>query len=162
MSKYFELLESILKFNCEKSLILEIEFDDIFVEKPFDRKVDLSGINGMILEVREDEGPFIPHFHLFTKDARNGSDKKSKKSIHTCIQLNEAVYFDHPGKEDTLNNTQLKELDTFLRKRHKNFPQYTSLWEAMSDYWNSLPNSKTKVDFDKMPDYTNVIRRKQK
>lgn len=158
MSKYFELFDRILNYKSQKGFIAVFEnHNDVFLEEVFSKDIDLSKLPKLILEVREDEGGDIPHFHLYSFDAKLGSKPSGKRikktsGIHTCIRLNSAEYFPHPGKEDKLNSKQARELDKLLRSDYEG----DMLWKVMSKYWNNLPHTNIKVDLEKMPDYRNL------
>ena len=88
----------------------------------------------------------IPHFHL--RYAQDGSE------FHSCIEFNDAKYFEHEGKEDKLNKNFRKSLIEFFNKPAENFD--CTNWELALRLWNTN-NRRPKVDpYLEMPDYTKL------
>lgn len=98
--------------------------------------------------VNTDDGGNIPHFHY-----RKGNPNNYE--FHTCIKLKSPEYFHHTGKEDVLNNKQLKELIKFLQSSSKN-KRYSSNWEQILSLWNDNNSSETVNEEQEMPDYTKL------
>ena len=95
---------------------------------------------------------YTPHFHIV---ADNGS-------FESCICIEEATYFNHEDHHEFLNNSDLKEIDTFMRKECKSsLNGATTNWEQTAMIWNyANPDHQcTKVkdmqgNFLPQPDYT--------
>lgn len=100
------------------------------------------------LYVYSDEGP-IPHFHLLEKFDTN-------RRVDTCICIFQAKYFVHGNHTSTLNNKELKILDSFLRSEVSvgvSYWQYIVLiWDTNNEYNKERYPQLRYVS--KQPDYT--------
>lgn len=102
-----------------------------------------------IYVVTDDPGK-IPHFHI--RDYKKGG--RSRNEFHTCIDLTQAKYFHHPGKQDELNRKQLKELVDFLMSKYKGRDETN--WQHIIDVWNDN-NSDVELDIhSKIPNYVDI------
>lgn len=96
--------------------------------------------------VNGSEGP-IPHFHIWD-NATNG------QKFHTCICINEVMYFSHNGKEDKLSQRQKQQLMEFLNATPQN-KRYRTHWEYICSMWNDNNSTQPHVDEESVvPDYT--------
>lgn len=91
----------------------------------------------------------------------NKKQSGSGDEFETCIRLSTARYYLHGHYTDTFNETQLKELNAFMKAPCKN-KRYSSNYELVVDMWN-MNNSKRKVRIKKdqegniiIPDYTKI------
>lgn len=93
-----------------------------------------------------------PHFHIRDKGTRG-------QKFHTCVKINDAMYFRHPGKMDLMNTHMRQALVDFLsavptKTKKISFP---TNWDKVIYEWNEN-NSNMKVDEEKtMPDYINIV-----
>lgn len=100
--------------------------------------------------VNTDDDGNIPHFHL-----RNAKDWSE---FHSCIEFEDAKYFEHGNKNSELNTNLKKSLVEFFNKQAENF-DYTN-WELALRLWNTN-NRRVNVDTDlEMPDYTKLLNNK--
>lgn len=159
---------------CMKSSILGIKIEDGVDDSTnvfeFERKLDIDS-DGPIdpdfkpcgatiswkaevprahyeIVVRTNDGGDIPHFHVV--DANTGG-----KQFSACVQIERAEYFRHGIHKGTLNSSERKALDAFLRKTPRN--DRRSNWRRVVDEWNRN-NSKRKIDDSVvMPDFRQII-----
>ena len=135
-----------------KRLIIRDKLTDVFgmarVGFIQTKKGDESNLE---VYVNTDDGGNIPHFHI--RDTNNWN------KFHSCIRLDEAKYFLHEGKEDTLNSKQRKLLQQFMtssvtNSRYKS--KFENNWELACFLWD-INNSNEEIDeFVKQPDYTKL------
>ena len=88
-----------------------------------------------------------PHFHL--------RYEPDWDEFHSCIRIDCCEYFEHEGKESTLNSSMRKRLVNFLTSINEDDDSKTN-WQVLVIEWNRN-NSNQKVDKDiEMPDYLNL------
>ena len=126
---------------------MKIEIENSFVDHPLIEMATIGKTaDSYKIAVFGKEGN-IPHFHYF--DASTDGDK-----FHSCIRLDKAEYFIHPGKEDKLNSKQRKELVKFLCQKYRNKKINMSNWEFLLNAWNSENENSIQLDDNmSMPDY---------
>jgi hypothetical protein len=96
--------------------------------------------------VHTDDSGKIPHFRIWDDNTRG-------QKFHTCIRLDKLAYFHHTGKEDKLNNKEIKKLVQFLEASPAD-KLFDSYWQLLVHMWN-INNSDIIVDTNiKMPDYS--------
>ena len=108
------------------------------------------------IEIWPNEGQ-IPHFHIIPKDP------KIAKNWQCCIYLYEAMYFNHGSKQGTLNNKQLKLLNSWLKDIVDIRGIKASRWKWACIFWDSQGNSQINVpkrNNINQPDYTKTIKYK--
>jgi hypothetical protein len=96
------------------------------------------------------DGGNIPHFHIIDRETRG-------EKFHTCIQYKVPEYFHHTGKEDILNNREIKELINFFNKQCDSKKFNVTNWELAVFLWNKN-NSTQNLDEENtpMPDYLHL------
>lgn len=105
--------------------------------------------NNLTIYIRSNDPGNIPHFHIV--DSKTLGDK-----FHTCIEIEKNNYFHHTGKEGVLSSKERKELDRFLKEKHKN--RSYSNWTYLLQLWNDN-NSHVEVDeLQDQPDYKNIAK----
>jgi hypothetical protein len=105
-------------------LIGEIDFNDINIIESNVGDISLGKKVGLCkIEVRNggNEGP-IPYFHIYNDN------------FLCCLCIYEARYFDHGIHQDTLNNNQLKKLDSWFREPYRKGSIITR-WEFGEACW---------------------------
>ena len=104
--------------------------------------------NGYEVYVNTDDPGNIPHFHY--------RDKDDWSKFHSCIRIDKADYFQHEGKEDTLNAHQRKDLQEFMESPVDDIKygkSFKNNWELVCFLWN-INNSTKRIDDNiKMPNY---------
>lgn len=109
----------------------------------------IGNIDKYLIYVNSDDSGNIPHFHMVDSNSRG----TNKKGFHTCIEIKNAKYFHHNGKEDVLDTKLRKQLQTFLQEPFRIKDYNRTNWEFIRDIWN-LNNSNMNVPEDcKMPNY---------
>lgn len=114
--------------------------------------ISFKKIGPCTVSVHTKEGP-VPHFHIESDD----------NDFKCCICIYEPRYFDHGKYKDKLSNSQLKELDAWLRLPHRKDSRL-SRWELMDEIWNfksEIEKSRYKV-VDKQPNYKDTKGYKSK
>ena len=106
-------------------------------------------IGEVIIRLYCNEGTY-PHFHIENKD----------KSFECCVCIYEAKYFDHGiHGERRLNSQQRKQLDAFLRSKHKEPMIRGTYWEYIAFMWElnneDIPGHR-HYKTNKQPDYTKM------
>ena len=113
-----------------------------------DEMAQIGHIGEYQIYVRTNDPGKIPHFHIWDYETMG-------QKFHTCVQIKDAKYFHHTGKEGTLNSEERKELDSFLRQPFRT-DKFSSNWELLIFEWN-LNNSDTMIPEDfHQPDYTKL------
>ena len=97
------------------------------------------------VEVYNDEGKYIPHFHITFID----------KKLSCCIYIFENRFFTHGIHKDILNKKDWKTLDAWLRAKHNRYPYYTN-WEYIVYTWNMIYNLSNDPKQLSQPDYTTI------
>lgn len=88
-----------------------------------------------------------PNFHIRLK---NAWDK-----FHSCIKILSCEYFEHKGKENTLNSSLRKALVTFLQDKDEEELNKTH-WQVLVTEWNRN-NPTQKIDRNiEMPNYLDL------
>lgn len=106
-------------------------FDDIFNEERGGGKCGEFRI-----DIGENEGPHIPHFHM-------DNDEKGKKQKKTAIRLDMPYYFLHGDKRYILNSKERKLLVTWLNSKpdidnkDANGVSPKNNWESLKNAWNN-------------------------
>lgn len=104
--------------------------------------------DGFEVYINTDDGGNVPHFHY-----RSGRYPDFKN--HTCIEIKDAKYFHHDGKEAVLSSKQRKDLVKFLKSKNKS-KGFDTNWDRLLADWNSN-NSNMEVDENQeMPNYLNL------
>lgn len=108
-------------------------FDNIFSEER-----ECGKFNGFQVDIGEDEGEFIPHFHL----------KRIQNNDKTSIRLDMPYYFLHGDKRYILNSKEKKLLVTWLNSKpdidnkDANGISPKNNWESLRNAWkNNFPNA---------------------
>ena len=113
---------------------------------------EIKGIGKLFIDVYSNEGDYIPHFHFYTKD----------KKIDGCIKIYTSEYFSHGRHTSVLNNSQLKQLNNWLKDDTENEGIITN-WQRIAFAWRDMnsgnkykPINKNKGLYDRLsqPDYT--------
>lgn len=98
--------------------------------------------------VYENEGK-IPHFHIIIPDVEQ-----------VCVCIFTAEYFSHGTKQGTLNSSQCKNLDSFMREKTK-LKDYKGMtnWEVCRSLWIQNKGSSYRgPGFESIqPDYRKLI-----
>jgi len=117
-------------------------------------RVGYFGPNEFEVYVHTNDPGNIPHFHV-----RDSSTQG--REFHTCIELLNAKYFHHTGKEDFLNSKHRKQLVAFLLSEPDDEDSpFQRNWDALIYEWNRN-NSDNKVSKDiEVPDYTKIVDNK--
>ena len=113
-----------------------------------------SKIGKVKINVYEKEGP-VPHFHI------------EGDGFSCCVCIFDNMYFDHGIHTDTLNKSQCKQLDEFMRERSEldltrtNWELCKLFWEASNVYFNdniAMINRYRMMygDRKQQPDYTDI------
>lgn len=131
-----------------KNLQDYIQCFDIETEKLMLEMAQIGNMDSKLtIYVRSNDPGNIPHFHIVDKSTLG-------KEFHTCIEIQTNKYFHHTGKEDNLNSKQRKELNDFLKSKHRN--RSLSNWMYLLQIWNDN-NSNIEVDeLQTQPDYTDI------
>lgn len=109
----------------------------------------IGDVDKYTIYVNSDDSGNIPHFHMVDSNSRG----TNKKGFHTCIEIKDAKYFHHNGKEDVLDTKLRKQLQVFLQKPFRNNKFKMTNWEFIKEAWNDN-NSNMNVPEDcKMPNY---------
>lgn len=118
-------------------------FDNIFSEER-----ECGKFNGFQVDIGEDEGEFIPHFHL----------KRVQNNDKTAIRLDMPYYFLHGDKKYILNSKERKFLVAWLNSKPtstKNLGKNDELpknnWESLKNAWNN--NSPDAIINCEQPNY---------
>ena len=133
------------KIKKDESLVGTIDLGGVFQEGSTSR-LSFNSIGECKVYVYGDEGP-IPHFHIISK---NGNFK-------CCVCIYESLYFNHGYKTDTLNANQRKNLNEWLKEKHKTLNNTN--WEVIKFLWdsNNEENKKYKIyKSNTQPDYINM------
>lgn len=122
----------------------DIEIKPSFlINQEFERRNLIGSYNDISIHEYADEGKFVPHFHLISKDNR----------IDTCIRLDDNKYFHHGKHKSYLNRKELVRLVCFLNTNHKT--KNITNWEYMVLLWNEkFPDN--MVTIPSIPDYKNI------
>ena len=88
------------------------------------------------------DGGDKPHFHIIN----------DQTGFSSCIEICNAAYFKHEGKEDELNHRLKKSLVYFLNQKRK---RGITNWEFLCESWEANNSSMEIPDeiYDNMPDY---------
>ena len=107
----------------------------------------LGYIDGKRFEiiVFTDDAGNKPHFHI--RDAATRG-----QNFHTCVEIRNARYFHHFGKEDVLNGKMKKILTDFFNAQNEDFEGMTN-WQVLLRMWNSNNSTMKVVPNQEMPDY---------
>lgn len=92
-----------------------------------------------------------PHIHITTKNA--GRKERRNTTIDCCVRLDVAEYFVHGGHDDTLNNSQCKELYQFLQQKNKRHKEKTN-WDVLVEEWNNHYPARMVPKGTSFPDYS--------
>lgn len=144
-------LEKVMK-NLETKNIyigeLYLSSNDLFKENYLDFINLQKKVGKVRVEVRLIEGWEIPHLHLSNDD------------FHCAIKLDEADYFIHGIYTDTINNTQARMFDEFMRKDFKRNGKIKPRWVHAKEIFNdTFKNHQIKLK--EQPDYTKLNERKK-
>ena len=126
------------------------------------KRVILQNIEGMSrigfisdleIYVNTDDSGKIPHFHV--------RDSKDWKRFHTCIRIDAPEYFHHGSKQSTLNASQRKELDEFMKspcskKLYNESGRRLNNWERVCMLWDDNNSDVEIPDSVIQPDYTQL------
>lgn len=125
-----------------------IDNDDNNLTVKLNEMARVGFIDEYEIYIHTDDPGNIPHFHIWDKETKGNK-------FHSCIRIDQAIYFHHTGKEDKLNSKDRKNLVNFLQSSPKN-KRYNTNWELLIDMWN-LNNSNIEIPEDQeMPDYRNI------
>ena len=127
----------------------EISINETNIER-----LSLNKIGYVRINVYEKEGP-VPHFHI------------EGDGFSCCVCIFDNIYFDHGIHTDTLNKSQCKQLDEFMRDKseidpiHTNWEMCKILWEADNVQSNDNINIVNRYrmmygDRKQQPDYTDI------
>ncbi len=109
-----------------------------YVSTKYKNTFYLNGKSGAVeIQVRTDEGDYIPHFHL----------KILNNNIKECIMIAEARYFNHqPGMKLVFNSSEAKEFDSWMNRIN---PE-TGLtnFKTIVKIWNGGKGNNVKLDSD--------------
>lgn len=104
-----------------------------------------------IVRVWTNDPGHIPHIHIIDSDT-NG------RKLDACVRLDKSAYFKHGAHTDTLNASQRKMLDAFMREELKD-DYFPNNYEYAVYEWNRN-NSGTRVMLERdsnnrivVPDY---------
>ena len=126
-----------------------IKIDSVFDEK-YDETVQL-GSDTYIISVYDNEGDFIPHFHIY-------NDKVGKKRVDSCLYIFLNRYFIHGSHDTTVNNNVLDHLNNWLKDKNKIDPTKTN-WQMIIFQWNRINPPDTKsLDKNKYPGLSNKFK----
>lgn len=127
------------------------EFEDYYfqvISEDNIGSISLSGNKGAgDIAVYSKEGKY-PHCHI----------RFSKSNEHDCcIVLNSPNYFKHQGKDNTLNNKQMKAFVKWCKEQAQKYSDNENIstnWDVMCYIWNKN-NPDNKLDLSKIsiPDY---------
>ena len=99
---------------------IDLPFEDESLEEGQITKVDLGGrVKTCTIWVYSGEGP-IPHFHV------------KNERFESCIHIFESKYANHEDYHKTLNDDQVKILDSKLREKATDNKTY---WDQIVDLW---------------------------
>ena len=117
-------------------------------------KLSIQKIGKVKINVYANEGP-VPHFHI------------EGDGFSCCVCIFDNMYFDHGIHTDTLNKSQCKQLDEFMRDKSEIDPIHTN-WEMCKIAWemnNISSNDNINIvnryrmmygDRKQQPDYTDI------
>lgn len=77
-------------------------------------------------------------FHIFILYQKNGNFK-------CCVCIYESLYFNHGYKTDTLNANQRKNLNEWLKEKHKTLNNTN--WEVIKFLWDSNNEENKNIKF---------------
>lgn len=131
------------------SLYLKVADSKIISEETISNdqknKIDISKADNCKVKVRTNEGG-VPHFHIIGDN------------FETCICIFIPLYFAHNNKTaETLPNSDLKELNSWLKKQYHKDPTLTN-WEKIAQFWDDN-NSEESSNFKRtatQPDYVGM------
>ena len=126
----------------------EISINETNIER-----LSLNKIGYVRINVYEKEGP-VPHFHI------------EGDGFSCCVCIFDNMYFDHGIHTDTLNKSQCKQLDEFMREISKMSNKLTN-WEMCKILWESANVISSNInivnryrmmygDRKRQPDYTDI------
>lgn len=96
------------------------------------------------IDVYSNEGDNIPHFHITSKNFKNGD---------CCVKLSVADFFKHSNHKTILSKAQMKQIDKWLRERNKDNPNITN-YKACCISWNKNKSNNIKINEDNpQPNY---------
>lgn len=114
----------------------------------------------LIVWVWTDDPGYVPHVHVLDRTTKGDR-------LDACVQLGKAVYFPHGHHIDTLNASQRKAFDQFMRRAPANGLTKTNYEYAVA-LWNDN-NSQQSVSVSRdeagdaiIPDYTSIAAYKEK
>jgi hypothetical protein len=89
------------------------------------------------------DGGDKPHFHIIN----------DQTGFSSCVEICNAAYFKHEGKEDELNHRLKKSLVYFLKSKSKK-RNFTN-WEYLCLSWDTNNSNRELPEeiYDNMPDY---------
>ena len=114
----------------------------------------ISKVGKVKINVYANEGP-VPHFHI------------EGDGFSCCVCIFDNMYFDHGIHTDTLNKSQCKQLDEFMKQPCESNVKLTN-WEACKFAWemnNISSNDNINIvnryrmmygDRKQQPDYTDI------
>lgn len=122
------------------------EIDDITgeVKEHLLEMSEIGRLDKYKIQVFSNEGP-IPHFHFYHPATQ----------LKGCIKINEPEYFFHGKYTDVLPENVVQELNAWLNKPYKRFPQITN-YEQIRLAWSEnnvdyeIPLEFTKPDYSKL------------
>lgn len=123
--------------------IFNVYPDSLYEEREVD-KVNLKGITVKVEVNTKDEGDFLPHFHVSSKD----------NSINCCIRIYQSGYFLHGIHNKPLPTNSLKELNKWLRQPNLARQTMTN-WEVIDYIWTKSFGDSKKFT-DSPPDYSKI------
>ena len=130
------------------------EIDNFIISENKIAASSLKKIGNIKICVYGGEGP-VPHFHI------------EGDGFNCCVCIFDNMYFDHGIHTDTLNKSQCKQLDEFMRERSKMNNKLTN-WETCKLLWESANISSNDNiamvnryrmmygDRKQQPDYTDI------
>ena len=107
-------------------------------------------VKNLEIYVKANDGGNIPHFHI--------RDAVEWDKFNTCVEIEQAEYFHHGNKQDTLNTKQKVLLDNFMRSSvgKKYADKFKNNWDLVCFLWD-LNNSNVSISDDAVqPDYTKL------
>lgn len=127
------------------------------IEKVFTEEREAKGLSKFNVQLGENEGHNIPHFHL-----DNGEIGNKKKK--TAIRIDMPYYFLHGDKTYILNSKERKNLIVWLnakpiyKKGNENEKRELpkTNWENLKNMWNKY-YPQAKINCDKI-DYSNLCK----
>jgi hypothetical protein len=128
-----------------------LDLGEFIIEDPILNELEIGYIPKLKVTVKVNsiEGDNIPHMHLTNT---NGKDV-------ICIKIFSAEFFPHGSKQGTLNKSEARSFDKFMREKNKKDVRNRTNWEIARDFWieNKTPNY-TGPGYDAIqPDYTQLL-----